>query len=492
MSRTNKRRKTFKVDLMLSMKADEHKKCSILTFDGNYLTLTFVGFFDKQLEEIEQEQRKMKVEIFLVKSSLKKRKDIADIIEVPVGSVEVMTNPNEATLTRFKVPVLSISTQQFNCDNHQSAKFSLFFKIESCIGSCVLSTMNGLEEPPAKRAKLNTNSYSFSLAVFNKNSPCLLTEGEYDIFAEGASSADISAYSPKKFPAWESMENFGLITTDDFDDFDSFSKVPSLKIRLRWTKDQVIGPVEYKPQLSFTENGDDKENLPKVNGTSTPTAMINGSNNNNNNNIKQGSNEPKMRIVYQFLYNNYSRQQTESIYDFICPWCSVNCHSLYPLVKHLKLCHARFVFNYLPIDGGARIEVGINDVYDGSYTGSPHDLLAPMCMSRTAGPKRRSSVTNILVCHPRRSKMSMSEFLEIEENEFESQRPYISGHNRLYYHTMTCLPILPKELDIDSEGETDPSWLQHKTMQMIDEFTDVNPGEKELMKMWNLHVMKHG
>lgn len=27
---------------------------------------------------------------------------------------------------------------------------------------------------------------------------------------------------------------------------------------------------------------------------------------------------------------------------------------------------------------------------------------------------------------------------------------------------------------------------------MIDEFTDVNEGEKEVMKMWNLHIMKHG
>jgi len=26
---------------------------------------------------------------------------------------------------------------------------------------------------------------------------------------------------------------------------------------------------------------------------------------------------------------------------------------------------------------------------------------------------------------------------------------------------------------------------------MIDEFTDVNEGEKEVMKMWNLHVMQH-
>ncbi|KAG8231690.1 hypothetical protein J437_LFUL007465, partial [Ladona fulva] len=62
----------------------------------------------------------------------------------------------------------------------------------------------------------------------------------------------------------------------------------------------------------------------------------------------------------------------------------------------------------------------------------------------------------------------------------------------LYHHTVTCLPIYPKELDIDSEGENDPKWLRTKTVMMIDEFTDVNEGEKELMKMWNLHVMKNG
>lgn len=27
---------------------------------------------------------------------------------------------------------------------------------------------------------------------------------------------------------------------------------------------------------------------------------------------------------------------------------------------------------------------------------------------------------------------------------------------------------------------------------MIDEFTDVNEGEKEVMKLWNLHIMNHG
>lgn len=56
---------------------------------------------------------------------------------------------------------------------------------------------------------------------------------------------------------------------------------------------------------------------------------------------------------------------------------------------------------------------------------------------------------------------------------------------------MTCLPIQPHELDEDSEGEHDSEWVRQKTQMMIDEFSDVNEGEKELMKMWNLHVMKY-
>lgn len=63
---------------------------------------------------------------------------------------------------------------------------------------------------------------------------------------------------------------------------------------------------------------------------------------------------------------------------------------------------------------------------------------------------------------------------------------------RLYHHTSTCLPIYPREMDVDSEDESDPIWLRKKTSMMIDEFTDVNDGEKEIMKMWNLHVMREG
>lgn len=327
------------------------------------------------------------------------------------------------------------------------------------------------------------------------------------------------------------------------DYFEEFRKHPRLKFRVQWTKDSECGVAE----LSTVGNGcSDKENYKPP--SSPPESFKKGLNININNNsiltpaaatgrlneVEQdqsssdGSDLPRnniiqpdsnalvptgsrsnggeerisdiaglehghevKRIIYQLIHNNYTRQQTETT-EFTCPWCALNCCILYSLLKHLKLCHARFVFNFVPIANGARIDVSINELYDGSYNGSPHDLLSPTIGYSRRGPVRRTVVTNLLVCRPRRQKPSLSEFIDTDENEFDSQRPYITGHSRMYHHTMTCLPVYPRELDIDSEGESDPLWLQHKTMQMIDEFTDVNEGEKELMKMWNLHVMKYG
>uniref|UniRef100_A0A665X9H7 Uncharacterized protein n=1 Tax=Echeneis naucrates TaxID=173247 RepID=A0A665X9H7_ECHNA len=201
----------------------------------------------------------------------------------------------------------------------------------------------------------------------------------------------------------------------------------------------------------------------------------------------------KLRIFYQFLYNNNTRQQTEARDDLHCPWCTLNCSKLYSLLKHLKLSHSRFIFSYVPDPKGARIDVSINECYDGSYVGNPQDIHSQpgFAFSRN-GPVKRTAVTHILVCRPKRTKPSLSEFLESEDGELEQQRTYVSGHNRLYFHSDSCMPLRPQEMDVDSEDERDPEWLREKTATQLDEFTDVNEGEKEVMKLWNLHVMKHG
>ncbi|XP_058054537.1 polycomb protein suz12 isoform X2 [Anopheles bellator] len=323
-------------------------------------------------------------------------------------------------------------------------------------------------------------------------------------------------------------------------EYEGFNIPPKLKLRVQWTKEATPVPSESSSPMAAELGGEalngssDKENHKPpetISPSSTSAPFKKGLNININNNSiltpaaatagpldePRGSNgqspvedvpDPDQTnggggggggngdtkvVVYQFTHNNCSRQRTEHTTVFRCPWCSVNCGALYSLLKHLKLNHARFMFTYVAIPQGAQIDVTINEQYDGSYNGAPQDLFFPTtAFTRRFVPARRTVVTNLLVCRPRRQKQSLSEFIECEENEYDSQRPFITGHNRMYHHTMTCLPVHPKELDIDSEAESDPLWLQHKTMQMIDEFTDVNEGEKELMKMWNLHVMKYG
>lgn len=375
--------------------------------------------------------------------------------------------------------------------------------------------------------------------IFDKHNRCTLSDGEYELtLSECTSTATPKIYSPKKHPTWEVIPDHCL---DEFNKgenpLDDFTKSPTLKFRLSWTKDKYTEMVD-RP-LPITIRKDDFMTAgTKENGTSTlnrsdsvtsseSNCVVNGNNssiattsvtsnathsnpnvNNNKSNSKahtaisvNGINQSMVvklhdiasRIIYHFIYNNNSSQQTETFDNFNCPWCCLHCLNLYSLLKHLKLCHARFNFTYVPTPNGVRVDVSINEQFDGSYIGSPHDLVGPAGSAfARAGPVRRTVVTRILVCRPRRPKHSLTEFLEIDENELNSQRPYVTGHNRLYHHTMTCLPVHPKGLDIDSEGETDPAWLQHKTLQMIDEFTDVNEGEKELMKMWNLHIMRNG
>ena len=63
---------------------------------------------------------------------------------------------------------------------------------------------------------------------------------------------------------------------------------------------------------------------------------------------------------------------------------------------------------------------------------------------------------------------------------------------RLYNYSTTNLPMPPCAiLQPSTEDQVDPPWLMTKICRMIDEFSDVNEGEKEFMKMWNLHVQHY-
>ncbi|XP_013190850.2 polycomb protein suz12-B [Amyelois transitella] len=526
MSRSNKGRCGFKIDTLLEKitlkKSTELQPNSL----GGYMTLTFLGFYDKSLDDPRDYQ--VKVETLLLKICHKKRKESSSaIVEVSVGSCSVPLNPSTSEPPAMASAV-SISSETFSPSQGPNVKsYMLMLRVTVTKASANTNgatssteiTNGDCIEPVTKRLKSNstdhlnsppdnkwTKLYGSELIVYDKHNRCLLTNGEYDLVlhdaAPGGRGAAI-ARSPHKalMAQWETIPNENELQTDT-NPFDIFKVRPLLKLKLSWSQEPTNGLVN-RPKLyqqsetngAKKESGSSKDRLSMKNGNSD-------SKNGEKSKTEASEGESKrQQIIYQFLYNNNSRQQTEACDDLHCPWCSLDCGSLYSLLKHLKLCHSRFNFTYFPIPGGARIDVSINELYDGSYTGSPHDLIAaqgrgPPAAGPRAGPARRTALTHVLLWRPRRARRplrhSLAEFLELDDAEVvEAQRPYLTGHNRLYHHTITCLPVYPNELDIDSESETDPLWLQQKTMMMIDEFTDVNEGEKELMKMWNLHVMKY-
>lgn len=192
-------------------------------------------------------------------------------------------------------------------------------------------------------------------------------------------------------------------------------------------------------------------------------------------------------------------QKTKSS-GYICPWCERDLHHLDSLMTHLRCSHPRFCSNLVQEDNQPVIEMTLNPTYDGSYCGFKypgHDLRRDFKFTPSA-PERRMHFTQIIFFRPKRKATTLlprgaarirAANCEMACDDDEVDVDVCSG--RLYYHTSTCLPIKISEVDVDSEADLDPEWLCERTQLMIEEFTDVNEGEKEILKLWNLHIMKN-
>uniref|UniRef100_A0A8C7T2Q1 SUZ12 polycomb repressive complex 2 subunit b n=1 Tax=Oncorhynchus mykiss TaxID=8022 RepID=A0A8C7T2Q1_ONCMY len=501
------RKKTFKVDDMLlrveKMKGEQesHRHFFLLFFLSHFLPLT-----EKPSQNSENEQGSVSLEVLLVKVCHKKRKDVScPVKQVPTGKKQVPLNPDCSKQTKpGSLPSLLVSSNEFEPSNsHMVKSYSLLFRVLRTGRRDMNGLVNGeanenidVTEVPSRKKRSsthredgeNTETFVAQMTVFDKNRRLQLLDGEYEVSMQGMEDCPVS----KKRATWET-----ILDGKRLPPFETFSQGPTLQFTLRWTgdaSDKSTAPVAKPLATRNSDGSSPMESRPSA-LKSAPLAVKASVSTDIQMKKEQILCEPrqKLRIFYQFLYNNNTRQQTEARDDLHCPWCTLNCRKLYSLLKHLKQSHSRFIFNYVPHPKGARIDVSINECYDGSYVGNPQDIHSQpgFAFSRN-GPVKRTAVTHVLVCRPKRTKPSLSEFLESEDGELEQQRTYVSGHNRLYFHSDSCMPLRPQEMDVDSEDERDPEWLREKTATQLEEFTDVNEGEKEVMKLWNLHVMKHG
>lgn len=375
-------------------------------------------------------------------------------------------------------------------------------------------------KPPVLKKNANTTKtvqYETELLTINTDQECLVHDGDYELVLNEVKPKEVKDY--KRKAVWESFDGGREIKVY------SALTGPSLKLLFKWRCSNEQGPFSMDSLNNEEEEDSDDPDLNKrrtrnFKNNKTSTSATNSEISDNafkfkvdrveylksrlNSRGRNGvfnsfDNSGVARVYYQFMYNNNTQQQTESREDFYCPWCQLNCMTIYGLMKHLKLCHPRFLFSYSQQPRGTRIIVTVNECYDGSYTGNPQNIFSqPGLAFSRRGPVRRIPVTDILVYRPQRAtngidpNVSLAELLEKEDTEAMEATQYSAGHRRLYFHSPTTMPVRPCEFDMDSEGEREePDWLFGHTKRMIDEFTDVNEGEKAIMKIWNLHVMRH-
>ncbi len=62
---------------------------------------------------------------------------------------------------------------------------------------------------------------------------------------------------------------------------------------------------------------------------------------------------------------------------------------------------------------------------------------------------------------------------------------------REVYSSKNYIKKKSNEIDYDSDQEKYPDWLKDQTKNMLNDFNDVNDGEKEFMKLWNLFTMRN-
>jgi polycomb protein SUZ12 len=327
--------------------------------------------------------------------------------------------------------------------------------------------------------------YYAELVAFDSRQECLLLDGDYNIILRECTSNKDKAKNAADFD-WNNV--FGKCSLDDImppAEYQADENV-SLKFSVLWSPGvpkAARNEDASSTRIDFVKLRKEYENLiASLSSQSSSESSLS--------NIASPSSSsllPKP-TVFNFLYNKNSLQQTEFKYNYVCPWCTLDCGQLYPMLKHMTLCHPRFVFTYSPIGDTASIDVKLNKAYGSGTSSTAHDPYEKMqenSIKRKKYPTRCEPTTSIIVRGKTKCLEKLSEF---SHNKTVRRK---RNKQRLFYHTHSCLPMIADEEKDSNDEEGVNQWLKVTSTRMVDDFIDVNEGEKSFMKIWNFFIMDH-
>lgn len=366
--RNNASRASFKVGDMLSSIEKKNARAEPSDKISN-LTIGFSRFIDEDLSA-----KYVKVQTTIEKISHKRRKEwvTIDQNQIPIGESTVIVNAIENN-TETIPAVFVTSSQLDSLGESVNTTFYLSFNVEPS-GQSPRKERNG-EEPPSKLQCVR-KKYHAQLPFFEGGN--LLASGFYTINALNSSRMTnvswetIPSESDQNIVNWAEEVNKYYFGNEDQNPFSIFeTKTPKIELYVQWSQNKNINNRHIQRPKMFT----DQQNNNKENKSIANIPPSNGVNGQHNNEIEKSTDPTAKSYVFQFVVSKSLKQRTQERTDFICPWCSLDCLQLYSLLKHLKLTHARCLYQYTEENQKGHIDIFINEMYDGSYCGAPHDVL---------------------------------------------------------------------------------------------------------------------
>lgn len=338
------------------------------------------------------------------------------------------------------------------------------------ISSCVLLFKVRVIDKmaPSDDSSMEKCIFESELELFDKGRNGLIASGQRELTFAYESNAGLMSLPKQAMWKIKHLVKKSLSMTT-IDDDEEFLKPAKIKCNLQWSREICLNNENKENGTINGSNGAAKSRVfTRSRSTGSIISRRSFSTYRSNDNIQC--------LVYQFIHKNY-RQKTELWGRLKCPWCSLKTANLYILLKHLTLNHGRFKFKYVPSTNEMRIDVFVNKREEEANI-DPFSRLGTTYRGRE--PHKRKVMTAIIVNRPERVRPKLSEFLNFDTKA-----------KRTFYHSVSGIPLRPSEIDVNSEDETDPDWLRQNTVKMINDFVDVNDGEKGIMKLWNLFILKH-
>lgn len=427
------------------------------------------------------DKKEITLDFYLLKNCYKRRKTDVTSIEKFVKSITLTTPLNMDTL----------STNSITLDSNEISSEVGAYHISACYlkAKVVIATAKKISVaykkpkkkyyPEAPEPKYQLKEYVSTLLLYS-GGKSYLPSGKKTLFLQQVNSGQ--SHASPQYMDWNDLSAAPQIVLD------------VVQFSHRRSARSSVSPVKYSHLTNHRLDGPITTLSPIAENVG-PAHQMNGGEQ-----LDTPPSYSKSTDKLYFVMQCKGSSQTTFQEGFTCPFClkkTVPSNILY-LLKHLRLCHNRLLFLYKEADGDPAIIVTVNLYYDGSSCGNPFSiaptqkhLQAPISDSfKRAEPIRRTPYTEVLNVRANRKKMTLEEFSRPEPLPLISNYSSLLGHNRRYYHCITNQPILSNDFDVDSDGE-DAEWMRTASSRLIDEFIDVNKGEKELMKMWNNFISKN-